>query len=64
MPTADMASNIFQRVLGRCSFYAFGFFNWFLYLGLFIKSGAFFKTDSEQDTLQHAIGRSILSANS
>ena len=39
-------------------FYLFGVFSYFLYFGLSIKSGAFFKKNTEQDNLQYAIGTS------
>ncbi|KAL6243267.1 hypothetical protein RBB50_009819 [Rhinocladiella similis] len=52
-----MASNLFQRLLGRALFYLFGVFSYFLYFGLSIKSGAFFKKNTEQDNLQYAIAR-------
>jgi len=41
-------------------FYLFALFNWFLYLGLAIYSGSFFKNNTEQDKLQLAIGTSTL----
>ncbi|KIX09940.1 uncharacterized protein Z518_01021 [Rhinocladiella mackenziei CBS 650.93] len=50
-----MASTFLSQVLERTSFYSFGVFNFFLFLGLFIKNGTFFKKDSEQDRLQYAI---------
>jgi hypothetical protein len=37
-------------------FYAFGLFNWCLYLSIAIYKGSFFRKDSEQDRLQLAIG--------
>ncbi|EXJ79906.1 hypothetical protein A1O3_08191 [Capronia epimyces CBS 606.96] len=52
-----MASSFFRQILKIVSFYTFGVLNWLLYLGLFIKTGAFFKKDSEQDKLQYAIAR-------
>ncbi|EXJ83867.1 hypothetical protein A1O1_07495 [Capronia coronata CBS 617.96] len=52
-----MASSFFRKALKSVSFYAFGLFNWFLFLGLFVRSGTFFKKDSEQDKLQYAIAR-------
>lgn len=51
-----MASSFIKHLLGRVAFYSFGIFNWFLFLGLFIKNGTFFRRDSEQDKLQYAIG--------
>jgi len=41
-------------------FYLVALFNWFLYLGLTIYSGSFFKNNTEQDKLQLAIGTSTL----
>ncbi|OCT50712.1 putative alpha/beta fold family hydrolase [Cladophialophora carrionii] len=52
-----MASSVIGLLFRRASFYAFGFFNWCLFLGLFIKNGTFFKKDTEQDELQFAIER-------
>ncbi|KIV77363.1 hypothetical protein PV11_09163 [Exophiala sideris] len=52
-----MASSFIKHLLGRVAFYSFGVFNWFLFLGLFIKNGTFFRRDSEQDKLQYAIER-------
>jgi pimeloyl-ACP methyl ester carboxylesterase len=51
-----MASSFVKHLLGRVSFYFFAIFNWFLFLGLSIKTGTFFTRDSEQDKLQYAIG--------
>ncbi|KAL2426456.1 hypothetical protein ABEF95_006867 [Exophiala dermatitidis] len=52
-----MAANVLTQVVKSASFYAFGVFNWFLYLAFSVQSGAFFKRDSEQDKLQYAIAR-------
>jgi hypothetical protein len=38
-------------------FYAFGLFNWCLYLSISVYTGSFFRKDSEQDRLQLAIGK-------
>lgn len=38
------------------AYYAFGFFNWCLYLSISIANKSFFRKDSEQDCLQLAIG--------
>lgn len=51
-----MAPPFLRRLLGRVSYYSFGIFNWFLFLGLFMKNGTYFKKDSEKDRLQFAIG--------
>ncbi len=51
-----MVTNVLHQVLSGLAFYVFAVCNWFLYLGLFMKSGAFFKKDTEQDRLQYAIG--------
>lgn len=55
-PTAVMASSFVRQLVGKVSFYSFGLFNYFLFLGLFIKNGTFFKKDTEQDKLQYDIG--------
>lgn len=52
-----MASTMLGLIFRQTSFYSFGFFNWCLFLGLFIKNGTFFKKDTEQDKLQFAIGQ-------
>ncbi|KAK5272300.1 hypothetical protein LTR96_001930 [Exophiala xenobiotica] len=51
-----MASSFVRQLIGQIVFYAFGLFNYFLFLGLFIKNGTFFKKDTEQDKLQYDIG--------
>jgi hypothetical protein len=55
-----MAPSFLGLLFRNASFYSFGFFNWCLFLGLFIKNGTFFKKDTEQDKLQLAIGQWIL----
>ena len=45
-----------KPLLYQLLFYAFGLFNWFLYLGLAISNRSFFKKDTEQDRLQLALG--------
>ncbi len=55
-----MASGLVGLLVRRTSFYAFGFFNLCLFLGLFIKNGTFFKKDTEKDKLQFAIGQEAL----
>jgi len=52
-----MASSFVRQLVGKVSFYSFGLFNYFLFLGLFIKNGTFFKKDTEQDKLQYDIER-------
>ncbi|KIX96854.1 uncharacterized protein Z520_07574 [Fonsecaea multimorphosa CBS 102226] len=52
-----MASTFLGRLIRQVSFYSFGFFNWCLFLGLFVKNGTFFRKDTEQDKLQFAIER-------
>lgn len=44
-------------ILYQLLFYAFGLFNWCLYLSIAIYNGSFFRKDSEQDRLQLAIGK-------
>ena len=47
-----------KSLLYQLTFYAFGLFNWFLYLGIAIYTKSFFKKDTEQDRLQLALGAS------
>jgi hypothetical protein len=47
-------------ILYQLLFYAFGLFNWCLYLSIAIYNGSFFRKDSEQDQLQLAIGKHFL----
>jgi hypothetical protein len=44
-------------ILYELLFYAFGLFNWCLYLSIALFKGSFFRKDSEQDRLQLAIGK-------
>jgi hypothetical protein len=44
-------------ILYQLLFYAFGLFNWCLYLSIALYKGSFFRKDSEQDRLQLAIGK-------
>lgn len=45
-----------QTLVWKVALYGFGLLNWFVYLGLAITSGSFFKRDTEQDRLQLQIG--------
>jgi ABC-type transport system involved in cytochrome bd biosynthesis fused ATPase/permease subunit len=45
-----------QLAVSRLALYSFGILNWFLYLGIAISSGSFFKKVTEKDRLQLAIG--------
>ena len=52
-----MASDTLQYLMKRVAFYCFAIFNFFLFLFLFLKNGAFFRQPSEQHGLQYAIGQ-------
>jgi hypothetical protein len=52
---AERSGSLAQLAL-KLALYSFGIFNWFLYLGLAISSGSFFKKETEKDRLQLAIG--------
>lgn len=56
----DSPPSALRQLAWTVFFYAFGVFNWCLYLGLALKSGSFFKKDTEQDQLRFAIGSSIV----
>ena len=53
---AERSGSLAQLALWKLALYSFGIFNWFLYLGLAISSGSFFKKETEKDRLQLAIG--------
>jgi fucose permease len=50
------SKSLVQAAVWKIALYSFGLLNWFLYLGLAISSGSFFKKDTEQDRLQLDIG--------
>jgi hypothetical protein len=50
------SKSLVQAAAWKIALYSFGLLNWFLYLGLAISSGSFFKKDTEQDRLQLDIG--------
>jgi len=47
--------NIASRLGWLAFFYTFAVFNWCLYLGLALRSGTFFKEDTEKEQLRFAI---------
>jgi hypothetical protein len=56
---AEGSTSLAQLLIWKVALYSFGIFNWFLYLGLAISNGSFFKKETEQDRLQLAIGKKI-----
>lgn len=56
---AERSPSLAQLLVWKVALYSFGIFNWFLYLGLAISGGSFFKKETEQDVLQLAIGKSL-----
>lgn len=53
---AERSRSLIQLTLWKLALYSFGILNWFLYLGLAISTGSFFKKDTEKDRLLLAIG--------
>lgn len=53
-----MANNVTTFFKGL-AFYALAFFNLFLFVIALMRSGLWFKKDTEQDKLQYAIGMCI-----
>ena len=53
----EQSKSLAQLMIWKTALYTFAILNWFLYLGLAISSGSFFKKATEQDRLQLAIGK-------
>ncbi len=51
-----MAQSTLLRLLSLVAYYWFACLNYFLYLGLSLHSGEFFRRDTEHDKNQYAIG--------
>lgn len=51
-----MATSTVRHIFERVAFYWFAFFNFFLFLFLFFKNGAYTKRESRQDKDQYTIG--------